>query len=183
MKKKTLKALIISAMLFMPMTVLAQNDVDGVTSATQSSAQRENRQRPRRAQFTVDSLNAYMKANLSLTETQQQQVETLNKKYSVIIEGPQARGGKGLRPPRGGNGNGRPSGPPPSGMRPGQGADSTSRPNPFAEMKTKQTEYETELHKILNDSQYAAYEKIKPKFASQRKPKGRPNRQDGKQSN
>lgn len=28
--------------------------------------------------------------------------------------------------------------------------------------------YDKQLRKILNDSQYAAYEKVKPKFASQR---------------
>lgn len=38
----------------------------------------------------------------------------------------------------------------------------------WEEMERKQDKYDKQLRKILNDSQYAAYEKVKPKFASQR---------------
>ncbi len=53
---------------------------------------------------------------------------------------------------------------PGGGSMPSSGSNS----DPFKEMERKQDKYDKQLRKILNDSQYAAYEKVKPKFASQR---------------
>lgn len=146
---------------------------------------------PTRSHFTVDSLNTYMDNHLNLTEKQEKKVKKLNSKYSEIIEGMQP--GKGSkesqRPPQGagpgGSANGRPSGPPPSGgMRGMQGShggmdgpggqdigsppSGNSSSDPFKEMESKQDKYDKQLRKILNESQYSEYEKVKPKFASQR---------------
>lgn len=110
---------------------------------------------------------------------------------------PDKDGKSGQRPSQGGEpngmGGGRPFGPPPSGgmggmqgapggmgghgggpgdghsMGPGMGMSSSgSDTDPVKEMESKQSKYDKKLKKILNDSQYAAYEKVKPKFASQR---------------
>lgn len=147
---------------------------------------------PTRSHFTVDSLNTYMDSHLNLTEKQAKKVKKLNSKYSEVIEGMQPGKGSngGQRPPQGGGPggsvNGRPSGPPPSGgmggMQGGHGgmggpggpgmgtppSRSSSNSDPFKEMESKQEKYDKQLKKILNDSQYAEYEKVKPKFASQR---------------
>jgi hypothetical protein len=148
---------------------------------------------PMRAHFTVDSLNNYMDCHLNLTEEQAKKVKKLNSKYAEVIEGMRPRNDdkEGQRPAQGGSlggiRGGRPSGPPPSmgdmqgghgGMGgPSNGMDgpgggsmpsSGSNSDPFKEMERKQDKYDKQLRKILNDSQYAAYEKVKPKFASQR---------------
>ncbi len=152
---------------------------------------------PMRRHFTVDSLNNYMDSHLNLTEKQAKKVRKLNSKYAEIIEGmhPGKDGKSGQRPAQGGGpggmGGGRPSGPPPSGGMggmqggpggmgghggglggdPGMGIPSSGSNNatdPFKEMESKQSKYDKQLRKILNDSQYAEYEKVKQKFASQR---------------
>lgn len=167
MKVRLTKVLALSLMLFAATGTQAQSttDVDGITSATQQTASRQPRSHGPR--MTVDSLNTYMTANLNLTSTQLEKVKALNAEYSDIIEGP--------KPPRGhhggGQGNGRPAGPAPerNANEGASSADTTSRRNPFAMMATRQQSYDTALRAILDDSQYAAYEKVKPAFASQRR--------------
>lgn len=167
MKVRLTKVLALSLILFAATGTQAQSttDVDGITSATQQTASRQLRSHGPR--MTVDSLNTYMTANLNLTPSQLEKVKALNAEYSDIIEGP--------KPPRGhrggGQDNGRPAGPPPE-RNANNGAlptDTTVRRNPFAMMATRQQSYDTALRAILDDSQYAAYEKVKPAFASQRR--------------
>lgn len=170
MKKKIMMTLALAAMMLAPMSVSAQSygDVDGVTSATQQT----NVQRPHRRhgqRLTVDSLNTYMKVNLALSSEQEVKVKALNEKYKDIIEGPKPP--KGGQRPSGNGENGCPAGPPPQGKSNFsccQGNDSTQHKNPFERMASRQQAYDNELKAILNDSQYADYEKIKTKFASQR---------------
>ena len=167
MKKMILSGLSFIAMALTPMSVSAQSysDVDGVTSATQQAgAQHQHRRHGNR--LTVDSLNTYMKKNLALTSAQETKVKALNEQYKDIIEGP--------RPPRGG---GRPRHTGNDGSQDKaftrNASDTAQRHNPFAMMAERQQAYETELHKILSDSQYSAYKSIKPQFASQRRPRQR----------
>lgn len=162
MKKKIIMTLA-AAMILAPISVSAQSygDVDGVTSATQQT----NVQRPPRHhgnRFTVDSLNTYMKANLALSSEQETKIEALNEQYRDIIEGPRPPK-DGQRPPRNNEND--------SFARPS--TQGTSRKKFFAQMSSRQQEYDKELKAILNDTQYADYEKIKPKFASQRRPRQR----------
>lgn len=177
MKKKILMTLALAVAMLAPMSVSAQSygDVDGVTSATQqTSVQRHPRHRHFN-RLTVDSLNTYMKANLSLTSEQETKVKALNEQYRDIIEGPRPPR-DGQRPHFDGNKSGRPVGPPPQNA-----GDSTSRAERFAQFRahinSRQESYDKELKAILNDSQYADYEKIKPQFASQRRPRQRPGKQ------
>lgn len=167
MKVRLTKVLALSLMLLAATGTQAQSgtDVDGITSATQQTAGRQPRSHGPR--LTVDSLNTYMTANLNLTSSQLEKVKALNAEYSDIIEGP--------KPPRGhrggGRGNGRPAGPPPD-RNANDGAlptDTAVRRNSSAMMATRQQNYDTALRAILDDSQYAAYEKVKPAFASQRR--------------
>lgn len=159
------KGLMICAMMLAPMAMSAQTDD---TSDFNDDATQQNMQRPPRREhmshFTVDSLNTYFKENVGLTDEQLKSVEALNSKYSDVIEGPKRPDGP--RPGGDNDQNGRPAGPPPSDQN---GQDTASRQNPFKMMEERQTAYETELKAILNDDQYAQYEKVKTKFASQRR--------------
>ena len=150
------------------------------------------------ARLTVDSLNTYMTATLGLTDKQLAKVKKLNSSYADIIEGqtsngkskgnaPQGRSGMGgpgggmgghgggMGGPSGGmGGHGGGMGGPGGGMGgPGGGfrssqSSSSSSEDLFSKMEKRETKYEKKLRKILSDSQYAGYEKIKPSFASQR---------------
>ena len=165
MKKIILSFLTIIAMALAPLSVSAQShdDVDGVTSATQQSGGQHHNHGNR---LTVDSLNTYMTEKLSLTSSQASKVKALNEQYRDIIEGPQRRRGEG-RPQRTGSEASQDK----SFSR--NVCDTARRHNPFAMMAERQQAYESELHKILSDSQYSGYESIKPLFASQRRPRQR----------
>ncbi len=147
----------------------------------------ENRRGEPASHFTVDSLNQYMVANLSLTAKQEKKVRKLNEKYSEVIEGmkpqgsgqgsrqagppqmpPGGRGGQGGPPPMGGPGQGGFGQGGPGGMPPQMGGSGSASQDPFTQMEEKQSAYEKKLQKILTDEQYAGYEKVKPKLASQR---------------
>lgn len=187
------KVLLLGMLLAASSLTMAQNNEQKTPQA--SDGQPMGRP-PIREHFTVDSLNNYMDSHLNLTEKQAKKVKKLNSQYAEVIEGihPDKDGKSGQRPSQGGGpngmGGGRPSGPPPSGgmqggpggmgghgggpggghsMGPGMGMPSSeSSSDPFKEMESKQSKYDKKLKKILNDSQYAAYEKVKPRFASQR---------------
>lgn len=194
MKKNILKSIAVATLLMAPMAVAAQTD--GVTGASQQTSQRAPRHR-HEARLTVDSLNTYMTANLSLSDEQIEKVKALNAQYSDIIEGPKPpkrghghghegnHGGRPAGPPPQNDSIGRPAGPPPECPAGAccNGQDSVSRPNPFEKMAERQQTYDSELHKILSDKQYAAYEKIKPQFASQHKPKGKGREGKGRKKN
>ena len=115
------------------------------------------------ARLTVDSLNTYMTATLGLTDKQLAKVKKLNSSYADIIEGQTSNGKSKGNAPQGRSGMGGPGG----GFRSSQSSSSSSE-DLFSKMEKRETKYEKKLRKILSDSQYAGYEKIKPSFASQR---------------
>lgn len=157
MKVRLTKVLALSLMLFAATGTQAQSttDVDGITSATQQTASRQPRSHGPR--MTVDSLNTYMTANLNLTSTQLEKVKALNAEYSDIIRRTQTTAWTSWR--RSGQWASGRSSSRAQRQRRASSADTTSRRNPFAMMATRQQSYDTALRAILDDSQYAAYEK------------------------
>lgn len=132
-------------------------------------------QRPQR--LTVDQVNTKMQEELKLDEAQMKEVAKLNKKYSSLYEGMAMSGGGGFgggRPmgggggaPMGGGGGGDFGGG--GGMGGGMGnasvrfTPSQTTPEQLAKKQQIQQEaYEKKLKKILNEEQYANYEKIFP---------------------
>jgi hypothetical protein len=133
-------------------------------------------QRPQR--LTVDQVNTKMQEELKLDEAQMKEVAKLNKKYSSLYEGMAMSGGGGFgggRPmgggggaPMGGGGGGDFGGGG-GGMCCGMGnasvrfTPSQTTPEQLAKKQQIQQEaYEKKLKKILNEEQYANYEKIFP---------------------
>ena len=133
-------------------------------------------QRPQR--LTVDQVNTKMQEELKLDEAQMKEVAKLNKKYSSLYEGMAMSGGGGFgggRPmgggggaPMGGGGGGDFGGGG-GGMGGGMGnasvrfTPSQTTPEQLAKKQQIQQEaYEKKLKKILNEEQYANYEKIFP---------------------
>ncbi len=165
--KKTL--LTLAAMLCMTLG-MAQNP-----GGPQSGQGGPQGQRPQR--LTVDQVNTKMQEELKLDEAQMKEVAKLNKKYSSLYEGMAMSGGGGFgggRPmgggggaPMGGGGGGDFGGG--GGMGGGMGnasvrfTPSQTTPEQLAKKQQIQQEaYEKKLKKILNEEQYANYEKIFP---------------------
>ena len=155
--KKTL--LTLAAMLCMTVG-MAQNP--GAPQAGQGGPQ--GGQRPQR--LTIAEVNTKMQEELKLDDAQMKEVEKLNKKYSSLYEGMSMGGGGGA--PMGGGGGGDFGGG--GGMGGGMGnangvrfTPSQTTPEQLAKKQQIQQEaYEKKLKKILNEEQYANYEKIFP---------------------
>lgn len=151
-------------------------------------------QRPQR--LTVDQVNTKMQEELKLDEAQMKEVAKLNKKYSSLYEGMAMSGGGGFgggRPmgggggaPMGGGGGGDFGGG--GGMGGGMGnasvrfTPSQTTPEQLAKKQQIQQEaYEKKLKKILNEEQYANYEKIFPALMPKpgQRPAGAPGARPG----
>ena len=153
-------------------------------------------QRPQR--LTVDQVNTKMQEELKLDEAQMKEVAKLNKKYSSLYEGMAMGGGGGFgggRPmgggggaPMGGGGGGDFGGGG-GGMGGGMGnansvrfTPSQTTPEQLAKKQQIQQEaYEKKLKKILNEEQYANYEKIFPALMPKpgQRPAGAPGARPG----
>ena len=153
-------------------------------------------QRPQR--LTVDQVNTKMQEELKLDEAQMKEVAKLNKKYSSLYEGMAMSGGGGFgggRPmgggggaPMGGGGGGDFGGGG-GGMGGGMGnansvrfTPSQTTPEQLAKKQQIQQEaYEKKLKKILNEEQYANYEKIFPALMPKpgQRPAGAPGARPG----
>ena len=166
--KKTL--LTLAAMLCMTVG-MAQNP--GAPQAGQGGPQ--GGQRPQR--LTIAEVNTKMQEELKLDDVQMKEVEKLNKKYSSLYEGMSMGGGGGFGGGRPGGGGGAPMGGGGGGDFGGGGGmgggmgnangvrftPSQTTPEQLAKKQQIQQEaYEKKLKKILNEEQYANYEKIFP---------------------
>ena len=118
-------------------------------------------QRPQR--LTVDQVNTKMQEELKLDEAQMKEVAKLNKKYSSLYEGMAMGGGMG-------NANSV------------RFTPSQTTPEQLAKKQQIQQEaYEKKLKKILNEEQYANYEKIFPALMPKpgQRPAGAPGARPG----
>ena len=140
-------------------------------------------QRPQR--LTVDQVNTKMQEELKLDEAQMKDVAKLNKKYSSLYEGMAMSGGGGGAPMGGGGGGDFGGG---GGMGGGMGnasvrfTPSQTTPEQLAKKQQIQQEaYEKKLKKILNEEQYANYEKIFPALMPKpgQRPAGAPGARPG----